>query len=187
MLRRTESFQRHEMVLDAVVRLAKDKAGYITERNARQWDQPTRIPDAILIPSPYNTRIYIDVSVTHPCATKYYVHASHTALSAANRRSKVKHTKYDPWTAQQGRSQFIPMVAETYGAISHEFDTAIQHIIEHASQHHHMTTSTATALLTHAYATIGFALLRGNAAMARKLVAIVPPRDTEPEQHRYRT
>ena len=188
MLRRTESFQRHEMVLNAVVRLAKDKAGYITTKETRQWNAPSRIPDAMLTPTPYNTRIHIDVSVTHPCAARYYVHASSHSLSAAKTRSRLKHTKYDQWTAQQGsHNTFIPMVAETYGAITHEFNIAIQDIITHASEHHHMTPPAASALLAHAYATIGFALLRGNAAMARKLVAIVPPRDTEPQQHRYRT
>ena len=105
MLRRTESTQRHDMVLNAVIQLADKEAHYITQKQIRELDEDethTRIPDAKLVPCPHNIPIYIDVSVTHPCADKYFIAASCKTLSAADRRSAIKHKQYDRIAEREG-------------------------------------------------------------------------------------
>ena len=67
-----------------------------------------------------------------------------------------------------------------------EFSDTIKEICDNASHTRNMTPQTASSLSNHAYTTIAFALLRGNAAMAKKLVAIIPPRDISPQLHTYR-
>ena len=133
----------------------------------------------MIISYPYNTRVFVDVSVTHPCASRYYVSSSDTSLSAGTTRSRIKHNKYDTIAHSQGGT-FTALICETYGSMMPEFVTFIQHIITSASQTRTIPPSTATSMLKHAYVTIAFALLRGTAAMARKLVAPQPPRDIPP-------
>ena len=69
--------------------------------------------------------------------------------------------------------------------MTHEFANFITHLITSANNTHVIPTHIQQQHITHAYATVAFALLRGNAAMARKLVTPQPPRDIPPHQHTY--
>lgn len=177
------------MILNTIIKIARD-VNYTVEKATREYDirddNKTRIPDAMIISYPYNVRMFIDVSVTHPCAMRYHISSSSTSLSAADTRFRLKHNKYDGIAAREG-GQFIALVCETYGAMTHEFSSFLQQIITSASQTQHITPQQQQHMLTHAFTAVAFALLRGNAGMARKLVTPQPPRDIPPHQHTHHT
>ena len=95
------------------------------------------------------------LGVTHQCASRYHIDASTHTLSAADRSVRLKHNRYDDLAHREGGT-FIVLVCETYGAMSHEFDSFIQEIIQSTSRIHTMTTQQATSLLHDAYLTIAF-------------------------------
>ena len=81
-LKRKEITFRHDLIVNTVLRIARD-AGYATHREPRIIDdlQTSSQPDATLYSLHSNRQpIFVDVSVTHPCAPSY-VHAAPCASS----------------------------------------------------------------------------------------------------------
>ena len=70
---------------------------------------------------------------------------------------------------------------ETYGSMSHDMIKFITRITHDAAQTRNMTPQQHQHMIDHTVALCSFALWKGNAAMARRLVEVGPRKDKEPQ------
>ena len=181
-LKRKEITFRHDLIVNTVLRIARD-AGYATHREPRIIDdlQTSTQPDATLYSLHSNRQpIFIDVSVTHPCAPSY-VHAagrarhpppqvisdaSTSSLASASHPTikQREHTKinYYAQVTHDHHAIFYPLVMETYGAIGEQFIKLLAILASDAAEYHQHTPQQSKRWLFQARCSIAIALQVGN-------------------------
>ncbi len=128
--------------------------------------------------------LLLDVSITHPCASSFVIAAAVKCMAAADERVAVKHGKYDPMAALKN-ALFFALVMETMGGMAGDIDAYIMTCISDMRQTRIMQPHEEQRIIEHAFATMAFALWRGNAELALTPIHTAPPRDTAPQHHTY--
>ena len=187
-LKRKEITFRHDLIVNTVLRIARD-AGYATHREPRIIDdlQTSTQPDATLYSLHSNRQpIFIDVSVTHPCAPSY-VHAagrahhpppqvisdaSTSSLASASHPTikQREHTKinYYAQVTHDHHAIFYPLVMETYGAIGEQFIKLLAILASDAAEYHQHTPQQSKRWLFQARCSIAIALQVGNSIVTTR-------------------
>ena len=168
-IRNREATLRHNKVLNAVLRIARDAGFAASHEEPIRDEQGHKLrPDAIITPSTSNhSTMYIDVSITHPAAQSYNTQAASITnpLVTAKARERMKHSKYDR-VATQDNARFFPLVLESYGAFGREFDSFLSLLGSAAADFHGLCEREMKRWMMCAYHDIVVALHAGNALMA---------------------
>jgi hypothetical protein len=164
-----ESTTRHNIILNTVLRLARD-AGFATSKEEPVRDEHGRKirPDAIITSSITSHQVlYLDVSVVHPAATSYNTQSASTLkpLYAAATREKQKHESYDS-VARADHAMFVPLVLESYGAFGREFNSFLSSLGSVAAEYCGLMEGEMRKWTRDARRDIAMSLHRGNALMA---------------------
>jgi hypothetical protein len=106
----------------------------------------------------------VEVSVTHPSCQSYIKLNSHLIPRAAVRqREKEKSAKYKELV--NGRRNFTPAIAETYGALGEQLEKFVQF---HSSIISRKTGAPYNRVVSNHFSAIAFALQRGNAQIIHR-------------------
>ena len=165
--------QRHNAVLDVVLKLAK-LAGCGTTTTNHSWrhvpmSPELRVlkPDASVMPGTSRRRnLLVDVGITHPCAPTMLAASSKTPLHAASLMLKKKHDKYRGLADVIGYG-VVGLIMETYGAMALEFRELVEQLVGDAMRNEQLSLAQAKQLQIHTFASLAVALHRGNGHQAR--------------------
>jgi len=169
--------ERHNAVLDAVLRLART-AG-LTTSTKQPWSHvpmsaELRLlkPDAAIMPGTARCRPQLlDVGITHPCAQTLMPAAAVTPLSAALSMLADKHTKYRD-LATVISYEFVGLIMESYGAMVPEFRSLVESLVQTAMRHSQLSLAQAKQLQIYSFASIAVALHKGNGLLARRMFQV---------------
>jgi hypothetical protein len=198
-LKRKEVTFRHDLIVNTVLRLARD-AGYATHREPRVIDDlnASSQPDATLY-SLHSNRppVFIDVSVTHPCAESY-VHAAGRAhhpppsiISDATtmhslptiKQREMSKINYYAQVTHDHHAVFYPLVMETYGAMGEQFGRLLSILANSAAEYQQHTPQQSNRWLFEARCSISIALQVGNAIVSTRALRAARTAVPIPRQH----
>ena len=100
----------------------------------------------------------LDVSVTHPCTSTNLAGAATTRLSAARKREQKKDSMYRASSQRDGK-YFVPLVFETYGAVTKSVHDFIKRLSGSASSN---VDTPPVAFSRRAKAILSITLQKGN-------------------------
>jgi hypothetical protein len=147
---------RHNHVVDELMAIAYS-VSVPARKEPRSFGSADRRPDIVF--TGMTETLYVDISVTHPCADTYVNRAATTAGSAALLREQTKHGRYDEW-ARARNARFSPFVVESFGAFGKSCETVFRFLAREAEAR---VGTPPTEFISEARTRVSFALQRGNA------------------------
>jgi hypothetical protein len=183
-LKRKEVTFRHDLVVNTLLRYARD-AGCATHREPRVIDDlnASSQPDATIYSLHSNLPpMFIDVSVTHPCADSYVHvagrahHPAPTVISDATsahslptiKQRETSKINYYAQVTHDHHAVFHPCVFETFGAMGERFNKLLLILAHSAAEYHQHTPQQSNRWLFEARCSLSIALQVGNAIVSTR-------------------
>jgi hypothetical protein len=129
-LKRRAITVRHDAIVQCLASLAREVGYSVTVEPTDPVQSHSKRPDLLILNS--SRSFMLDVSVVEPTAPTYLPMARTTAGSAAHRRERDKHAKYDA-IANAEHCSFQPFIMEVYGTLGTQARNMVKTLAKQAS------------------------------------------------------